>query len=999
MLPPLKIFPAYGLDNSLLTAVLIGVYIRFFFNEWLGWVFSGLVVPGYLAAIILLRPASAIMIIGEAVVTLAVVRGLASFLSRTKLGTPFFGRDRFVWLCVVSIGVRAVFEAVLAPLVEVKLRAYFGWDPTDSFGLYGIGLVLVPLLANACWKPGLLRGSFQQIICVGTTYLLLRTLLATTNLSFAGVAESFDQVALQFRASPKAYLLLLAGVLLASRANLRFGWDTSGVLIPGLVSLGFFAPLKVLGTVAESLLIALAASLFLRLPRVRDWNVEGPRRVVLMFTTGYAIKFFAVGVLGVTLPSFTATEFFGIGYLLPSLLAMKIWQRRNPATVLVPALGLAVAGLGVGSVVGYELVRISAALPTLALGKSDASLSDARSCASAATFLSELRRSPARMARSLPGPSAPRIATAELDTLAGLLRRMRTLTHQGVKTCYPLLEQVRPGVLGLRLQPATTASGRTFFTLREVAEDADRLRGFGLIAVAAEPHGGPTLIVERPDEDLSDLGALAGLVELTGADAVVIGGLAQAASGRGDVRRDKEVALRTAVHALAGATITLRDSGAAPPSLRGQLPAAIEAALAAKLGPLGHNDPGHPGVELSLSLASQQTLAAAYLPEIRQFANSASWLAMQLANPLPTTALPRSATTDLLLADAVIRPLARAQTAAELATLAQRVAGAASELGLTVAQVAGPHPRIALSGQGEGLLLTPGAPNPSLIEVLSRRRGVAELAAALFDARDARALLISVALPGAVDAGPLGRVAAPVLALTPQLPEVVVVRAGLAPTPDCGVITDALPAAPSPMAQRLLDTLQGMGISCEMRAQYSLDTLEPPGHLVSLLRLRTSSDFVTLQVGPELRERFRPELLTAPQQLLLARLGVESAQLALEEPLAAACSASATDAAPRSAAIPSELVADAQAFAVSRHPALIERLAERAKSERLTLRVIDDTRQGSAYLLLAGQRSAVAITLRPQQTGAVNLSCRRELTEQIRRAQAQGTAVIAVSAP
>ena len=55
----LKIFPAYGLENSLLTAILVGLYIRFFFNEWLGWVFSGLVVPGYLACIVLLRPASA----------------------------------------------------------------------------------------------------------------------------------------------------------------------------------------------------------------------------------------------------------------------------------------------------------------------------------------------------------------------------------------------------------------------------------------------------------------------------------------------------------------------------------------------------------------------------------------------------------------------------------------------------------------------------------------------------------------------------------------------------------------------------------------------------------------------------------------------------------------------------------------------------------------------------------------------------------------------------
>ena len=356
---PLRIFPAYGLDNSLLTAVLVGLYIRFLFTEWLGWVFSGLVVPGYLAAIILLRPASAIMIIGEAVVTLVVVRGLSSLMSLTKLGTPMFGRDRFVWLVVVGVGVRVVFESILAPWLEARLRARYGWDPADSFGLYGIGLVLVPLLANACWKPGLWRGSFQQVVCIGATYFFLRALLVTTNLSFASVAVSFDQIALQQTASPKAYLLLMVGVLLASRANLRFGWDTSGVLIPGLLGLSFFVPSKVLATVGESLLIALAASIFVRLPKVRDWNLEGPRRVVMLFTIGYAIKSFLIAAFGAAIPSFTTTEIFGIGYLLPSLLALKIWQRKNPAMVLLPALSLSIAGFGLGSLFGYELVEPS----------------------------------------------------------------------------------------------------------------------------------------------------------------------------------------------------------------------------------------------------------------------------------------------------------------------------------------------------------------------------------------------------------------------------------------------------------------------------------------------------------------------------------------------------------------------------------------------------------------------------------------------------------------
>lgn len=988
---PLRIFPAYGLDNSLLTAVLIGLYFRFFLTEWLGWVFSGLVVPGYLAAIILLRPASAIMIIVEAAAALVIVRGISSLLSLTKLGTPMFGRDRFVWLVVTSVGVRVVFESLLAPWLEAKLRAKYGWDPSDSFGLYGIGLVLVPLLANACWKPGLWRGSFQQVVCIGATYFVLRVLLVTTNLSFASVAVSFDQVALQHSASPKAYLLLLTGVLLASRANLRFGWDTSGVLIPGLLGLSFFVPSKVLATAGESLLIALSASVFVRLPTVRDWNLEGPRRVVMLFTIGYAIKSCLIAAFGAAIPSFTAAEIFGIGYLLPSLLALKIWQRKNPAMVLLPALSLSIAGFGLGSLFGYELVVASAALQT----RRGVVSRDAGGCGDKATLLSEVRLAHARQARKLPSPTAPRIASPELKSFKEMLLRLRAATAQGVTTCAQLAEQVKPSALGLRLQAATSPTGRLFFTLRESAEDPEGLRGFGLIAVAAEPHGGPALIVERPAEDLTDMGALVNLVELLAADTVVVGGLPLPGLGRGDVRRDANVPLRVAVKALAGVAITVQAGSFTQLQLSGRVPAAIVESLTTKLGQVSRKDPELAHAELSLSLASEQALAAGLLPELAQFDSPASWLAALLALPQLATAPPRSAATDLLLAEEIIRPLARAQLSGDLMTLGRQVAGPASELGLTVAVFPGERPRIALFGYGEGLLLTPSSPGGALIEVVSRRRGVAELATAIYEAQDAHALLIAVSLPGAADSGPLGRVAAPILALTPPLPQVIVVRAGLTAIPDCSTVTDALPAppVPSPLARRLTETLQSFGVRSEMRTQYDSDMVDQPSHLVNLLRLRTEGGFVTLRVGPELRERFRPEPLSSAQRLLFTRLGVEALRVKLEEPLEATCTA------PLPRAIPEDLLKEARTFAITLHPALIEQLVARVKAAHFKLRVVDDERLAEAYLLIDAPGGAAAITLRPQKTAAITLVCNRDLVAQIRQAQSAGAESIKVRVP
>ena len=55
---PLTLFPPYGIDQTIHVAVLIGVLLLLGLTEWFGWVFSGLVVPGDLASLLVLEPAS-----------------------------------------------------------------------------------------------------------------------------------------------------------------------------------------------------------------------------------------------------------------------------------------------------------------------------------------------------------------------------------------------------------------------------------------------------------------------------------------------------------------------------------------------------------------------------------------------------------------------------------------------------------------------------------------------------------------------------------------------------------------------------------------------------------------------------------------------------------------------------------------------------------------------------------------------------------------------------
>lgn len=989
----MKIFPAYGLENSLLTAILVGLYIRFFFNEWLGWVFSGLVVPGYLACIVLLRPASAAVIIVEAVITYLLVRGLSDLLSNTRWGNPLFGRDRFVWLVVASVGVRVAIEALVAPSLESLLRARLGWDPADSFGFYGIGMVLVPLLANACWKPGLWRGCFQQMVCTGITYFIILGLLAATNLSFAKVAQGFDQLTLDFTASPKAYMILLAGVLVASRANLRFGWDTSGVVIPGLIALAWFAPGRILATIGESLLIVLFVTLFLRLPIVRNWNVEGPRRIVLLFTIGYIVKFAVIAVFGATPVGFEPTVLFGIGYLLPSLLAVKILQRRNPALILFPSIALSLVGLLVGSLTGYALLVSGAALQAR-LG-APPKLHEEGSCGSVVELVSEVRMARARVARTAPSTVAPRIAWRELRSLASMVRQLRTLTGQGVLSCSQLAAQVQPGTLGLRLETATSPAGREFIVLYEQTVNVERLRGFGLVAFAAKPTGGPVLVLDQPQQGMSDLAALVGLLDVVSADAILIGGLPARDLGRGDVLHDRNIALRAEAEALVSQywaqVLTVRTAQGDEARVGIRVSPALVETLQAKLGPLSRVAGLHEAT-LELTHATERMLADPLTPKLEQFQNIGSWLA---AVPVvPRVATQQSAFADLMLAEDVIRPLARAHTPVDLAALGREVAGAAHELGLSVALIdpAGLHPRIAVRGHGEGLALEPRAAGGVLIEVVSRRLGVAELAASLYEAQAAHALLIGVTIPGAPDAGPLARVAASILALTPPLAPAVVLRAGTAPTPDCAVISDTA-TGPTPLAARLQVTLDSLGIHCESRTQYDFDILEPPSRIVDLLRARATGDFVTLHVGPELRERFRPASLSIAQLQLFSRLRVPTVRASMEKSLTAFCAARPAGS---GAAIPEAMMRDAREFAATRHPAIVERLREQADQAHLELRVVDDQDLAAVYLLIIGRMNAAAVSMRTPATEAISIPCSSDVAAKVRQAQSRGAASIAV---
>ena len=62
------LLPTSSMDSSILTPVLIGVLLVWLFQETLGWGLSGLVVPGYLASVLVIDPAAGALVLVEAAV-------------------------------------------------------------------------------------------------------------------------------------------------------------------------------------------------------------------------------------------------------------------------------------------------------------------------------------------------------------------------------------------------------------------------------------------------------------------------------------------------------------------------------------------------------------------------------------------------------------------------------------------------------------------------------------------------------------------------------------------------------------------------------------------------------------------------------------------------------------------------------------------------------------------------------------------------------------------
>lgn len=358
---PLEIFPTGGLTSSVVTTVWIGIMVVAILNLRFGTTLSGLVVPGYIVPLLLVKPASAWVIIVESLVTYLIARLIADrMLVKFGLG-ELFGRDRFFMLILISVLVRVLFDAyLLVGLDDWLLQSGIEYEFRSS--LHSFGLIIIALSANQFWNSGLKRGLFTLLLHLAITYAIVSYLLIPlTNFNISTLGYMYEDVASNILASPKAYIILISAAFLSSRLNLRYGWDFNGILIPSLLALQWYNPLKILTTFVEAFVILFAAMALLRLPLLRNINIEGARQLLLFFNIGFVYKLLLGYAIILWFPSQKITDLYGFGYLLATLLAIKMYQKNIAIKLTRTTVQTSLMASILASIIGFSLTLYSPA--------------------------------------------------------------------------------------------------------------------------------------------------------------------------------------------------------------------------------------------------------------------------------------------------------------------------------------------------------------------------------------------------------------------------------------------------------------------------------------------------------------------------------------------------------------------------------------------------------------------------------------------------------------
>lgn len=531
---PLDIFPTGALSSSVVTTVWVGVIVVVLLNLRLGTTLSGLVVPGYLVPLLIMRPMSASVIVAEGIITYWVANLLAEKLPKRMSYAEIFGRDRFFALILISVAVRLVFDGLLLPLVGDYLSAQ-GLEYDYRNNLHSFGLIIVALIANQMWNGGLRQGCGAMLLYVGITYLVVRhVLMEYTNFNISTLSYMYEDLASSILASPKAYIILLVSAFIASRMNLKYGWEFNGILIPSLLALQWYQPEKLAITLIESLIIYAVAASLLRLPVFKKLHIEGPKQILLFFNISFLYKMILGFLLVSFMPSVKVSDFYAFGYLLSTLLALKMYQKDIAIRIARSTLQTSLVGVLAASAIGFMLTMLP---PGISEGDAAVAAQHSPIKQIAADFDQHLNTLRVTLYDSQQNRFSSQANPMEMDRLNEFFQSLKNYLHVGNAD---LLQEVARQGQALQLQ-LTWLNERYL-----IVEDSQLDRGWGIFLFDTQTDSKLVIEVPAPLDELQAVEAAASIFQHLSARGMALAGKKrrQSADGTSDTLKNPQTAFQ-----------------------------------------------------------------------------------------------------------------------------------------------------------------------------------------------------------------------------------------------------------------------------------------------------------------------------------------------------------------------------------------------------------------------------------------------------------------------
>jgi gamma-polyglutamate biosynthesis protein CapC len=517
----LPIFPAGSLAGSVTTTVWVGVLVSCFFNLRFGWVLSGLVVPGYIVPLLILKPWAAVVIVLEAIITYLLVWAYSERFSQYGLWSGLFGRDRFFAIFLVSVLVRVVTETFVFPTFGEYINQNFGINFDYRNNLHSFGLIVVALLANQFWKPGLKRGLLPAFTSILLTLLLVRyVLMEFTNFNIGNLDYLYEDVAKSMLASPKTYIILLTTAFFASRMNLNYGWEFSGILIPSLLALQWYQPHKLLFTFVETFIILILGSLLLRLSIFRNSNIEGARKIMFFFNIGFLYHLLLGHLVLAWYPEQKVTDLYGFGYLLTTLLAIRMYEKDITARVSRATLQTSLGAIVLASIIGFALTYV----PNLfAIRGTETAIEPPLQVLSKTQIADEIRKQRIALYRNRLPQRVLAPLPEELDIFEEALHLLNAHTHSKDSA---ELEKARKLLWMVNYQVSLLEGQHLYLSEREPSH------GWGTYVIDLRPVNDLLVEVPSPLDEWGAMDAGASIYTALGARALALSGSTRRSGGR-----------------------------------------------------------------------------------------------------------------------------------------------------------------------------------------------------------------------------------------------------------------------------------------------------------------------------------------------------------------------------------------------------------------------------------------------------------------------------------